>query len=220
MQADGSHAEGAQVGVKRPPGASRFALRAALALAYPAVIGCAWYWDTPRYIGCLLFVLLWLQRCVGSGASAKALRQLTRVDWAVALMLSAMSAAMVCTNSEPLLRIYPSLVNLGFLVAFGATLARGPAMIERIARIRTPNLSTPVIRYTRRLTKIWCMFFLLNGMFSLYTALCWPRGAWSLYNGGIAYGLAGLLLGGEIAWRYLVVMPRARGDRGRHDSVA
>jgi uncharacterized membrane protein len=161
-------------------------------------------------MGCLLFVLLWLQRCAGLGAFGKSLRHLTRVDWVVAFMLSAVSAAMVCTNSEPLLRIYPSLVNLGFLIAFGATLVRGPTMIERIARMRTPNLSAPVIHYTRRLTKIWCLFFLANGMFSLYTALCWPRGAWSLYNGGIAYGLAGLLLGGEIAWRHLVVMPRAR----------
>lgn len=33
-----------------------------LKLAYPALILCAWKWDTPRYVGCMLFAILWLQR--------------------------------------------------------------------------------------------------------------------------------------------------------------
>ncbi|MPW19049.1 hypothetical protein GCT13_19650 [Paraburkholderia sp. CNPSo 3157] len=179
-------------------------------LAYPAVILCAWFWDTPRYVGCLLFALLWLQRCAGTGAFGASLRRLTRVDWSVAFMLSIASAAIVWTNSELLLRIYPSLVNLGLLIAFGATLVRGPTMIEKFARIGTPDLGEPAIRYTRRVTQIWCVFFVLNGAFSLYTALYWSREAWSLYNGAIAYGLIGVLLAGEIAWRYLMIQPRAR----------
>ncbi|MBP0591445.1 hypothetical protein J8I87_17280 [Paraburkholderia sp. LEh10] len=187
-----------------------FALGVVAKLAYPAVILCAWFWDAPRLTGCLLFALLWLQRCAGTGAFGASLRRLTRVDWAVACMLSVASGAIVWTDSELLLRIYPSLVNLGLLIAFGATLVSGPTMIEKFARIGTPNLSEPAIRHTRRVTQIWCAFFLANGVFSLYTALYWPREAWSLYNGAIAYALVGLLLIGEIAWRYLVILPRAR----------
>jgi uncharacterized membrane protein len=197
-------------GGERPRGWAGFALGVLSKLAYPAVILCAWFWDEPRFVGCLLFALLWLQRCAGTGAFGASLRKLSRIDWAVALMLSVASAAIVCTNSELLLRIYPSLVNLGLLIAFGATLVRGPTMIEKFARIGTPNLSEPAIRHTRRVTQIWCAFFLANGLFSLYTALYWPRAAWSLYNGAIAYGLIGLLLVGEIAWRYLVILPRVR----------
>ncbi|BCF96269.1 hypothetical protein PPGU19_008380 [Paraburkholderia sp. PGU19] len=195
---------------ERPRSWGGFALGVLAKLAYPAVILCAWFWDAPRFVGCLLFALLWLQRCAGTGAFGASLRKLTRVDWAVAFMLSVASAAIVWTNSELLLRIYPSLVNLGLLIAFGATLVRGPTMIEKFARIGTPNLSEPAIRHTRRVTQIWCAFFLANGVFSLYTALYWPREAWSLYNGAIAYGLIGLLLVGEIAWRYLVILPRVR----------
>ena len=195
---------------ERPRGWAGFALGIVARLAYPAVILCAWFWDAPRFMGCLLFALLWLQRCAGTGAFGASLRKLTRVDWAVAFMLSVASAAIVWTNSELLLRIYPSLVNLGLLIAFSATLVHGPTMIEKFARIGTPNLSGPAIRHTRRVTQIWCAFFLANGVFSLYTALYWPREAWSLYNGAIAYGLVGLLLVGEIAWRYLVIMPRVR----------
>ena len=66
------------------------------------------------------------------------------------------------------------------------------------------------MRHTRRVTQVWCAFFAANGLFSLYTALYWSREAWSLYNGAIAYGLIGVLLVAEIAWRYLVILPRAR----------
>ncbi|SPB17734.1 membrane protein [Caballeronia novacaledonica] len=189
---------------------SGFALNVALKLAYPAVILGTWVWNAPRYAGCLLFVLIWLQRCIGTGVVGVSLRRLTRVDWIVAFMLSLASAAIVWTDSERLLRIYPSLVNLGLLIAFGATLVRGPSMIEKFARVGTPDLSEAAVRHTRRVTQIWCAFFVANGLFSLHTALHWPREAWSLYNGAISYGFVGALIVGEIAWRYLVILPRAR----------
>ncbi|SAL46111.1 hypothetical protein AWB74_02031 [Caballeronia arvi] len=191
-------------------GRTGFALNAALKLAYPAVILGAWFWNAPRYAGCVLFALIWLQRCIGTGVVSVSLRRLSRVDWAVAFMLSAASAAIVWTDSERLLHIYPSLVNFGLLIAFGATLVRGPSMIEKFARIGTPDLSEPAVRHTRRVTQIWCAFFAANGLFSLYTALYWSREAWSLYNGAISYGLIGVLIAGEIVWRYLVILPRAR----------
>lgn len=180
-----------------------------LKLAYPALILCAWRWDTPRYIGCMLFAILWLQRWVGSGPVATSLRRLSTIDWTVVGLLSAASAAIVLTNSELLLRLYPSLVNLGLLIAFGATLVRGPSMIEKFARLGNPNLPPGAVRHTHRVTQVWCGFFALNGAFSAYTAMYWSRANWSLYNGAIAYVLIGVLLVAEVIWRYLVVLPRA-----------
>ena len=187
----------------------RTGLRIAAKLAYPLVILCAWHWDNPRVVGCLLFALLWLQRWGGTGTVAASLRRLTAVDWCVAALLNVASVAIVLTGSEMLLRLYPSLVNLGLLVAFGATLVRGPSMVEKFARITMPDPPPHVIRYTRRVTQVWCGFFVLNGAFSVYTALCWPREDWSLYNGAIAYVLIGALLVGELGWRHLVMLPRA-----------
>ncbi|WOD19145.1 COG4648 family protein [Paraburkholderia kirstenboschensis] len=178
-------------------------------LAYPALILCAWRWDTPRYVGCMLFAILWLQRWAGGGPVATSLRRLSAIDWTVVGLLSCASAAIVLTNSELLLRLYPSLVNLGLLIAFGATLARGPSMIEKFARLGNPDLPPGAVRHTRRVTQVWCVFFLLNGAFSAYTALYWSRANWSLYNGVIAYVLIGVLLIAEVIWRYLVVLPRA-----------
>ncbi|CAB3674762.1 hypothetical protein LMG22037_02138 [Paraburkholderia phenoliruptrix] len=178
-------------------------------LAYPALILCAWRWDTPRYVGCMLFAILWLQRCAGSGPVATSLRRLSAIDWTVVGLLSCASAAIVLTNSELLLRLYPSLVNLGLLIAFGATLVRGPSMIEKFARLGKRDLPPGAVRHTRRVTQVWCGFFVLNGVFSAHTALYWSRASWSLYNGAIAYLLIGVLLVAEVVWRYLVVLPRA-----------
>jgi len=194
----------------------RIGVQLTLKLAYPLVILCAWRWNQPRYIGCLLFTLLWLQRWAGTGSVATSLRRLTVIEWCVAGVLSCASAIMVATNSELLLRFYPSVVNLGLLIVFGMTLLRGPSMIEKFARVREPEIGVHVVRHTRRVTQIWCVFFALNGLFSAYTALYWMRGAWSLYNGAIVYGLIGVLLVGEIGWRYWVVLPRvARSDLAR-----
>jgi uncharacterized membrane protein len=194
---------------RQRPHRSRIVLQVLLRLAYPALILCAWHWDAPRLVGLLLLATLWLQRSVGGGPLALPLRQLSALDWSVVALLSCASAAIVVTDSELLLRFYPSLVNLGLLVAFGATLARGPSMVEKFARLAEPDLPASGVRYTRRVTQLWCGFFVLNGAFSAYTALAWSRASWSLYNGVIAYGLIGALLAGEYVWRRVVVLPRA-----------
>jgi len=187
----------------------KFIARMLVALMYPALILGACYWGAPRYIGALLLAMLLLQRCFGSGPVARSLRQLTAVDIGIAALMMGLSAAIVVTDSALLLRLYPVCVNLGFLAAFALTLARGPSMIEKFARLRHPSLPPEAVRYTRRVTQVWCGFFALNAAFSAWTALCWSRAAWSLYNGGISYLLIGALLAGEFAWRQCIVLPRA-----------
>ncbi|WP_321963140.1 hypothetical protein [Paraburkholderia sp. J7] len=190
-------------------GRARSKWRLIASLAYPVVILCAWRWDSPRFVGLLLLVLLWMQRVAGTGALAATLRKLTPVDWAVAVTLNVASVAIVITNSERLMRLYPSLVNLGLLVAFGATLVKGPSMIEKFARLTYADPPAHIVRYTRRVTQLWCGFFAVNSVFSAWTALAWPARAWSLYNGAIAYGIIGALLAGEFAWRKWIMLPRA-----------
>ncbi|WP_175745241.1 hypothetical protein [Burkholderia ambifaria] len=186
------------------------AARAVLFVAYPLVILLAWQSMSPRYVGCLLFALLWLQRTVGKGTLAKALRRLTTLDWCVAGALTALSVAIAVTDSERLLHLYPACVSAGLLVAFGATLRRGPTMIEKFARSTYPEPSPEIVRYTRRVTQVWCAFFIVNGGFSVYTALYWSRASWALYNGFVAYLLIGALLAGEWLWRSVVIAARRK----------
>ncbi|MHA6883592.1 COG4648 family protein [Ralstonia pseudosolanacearum] len=189
----------------------RHAANVVLKLAYPAVILGAWHIGAPRYVGIVLLALLWVQRWIGTGSTAARLRVLTRLDWVLAGLLTCSSAAIAITDSETLLRLYPVMVNAALLLTFGATLRHGPSMVEKFARLRTPELPPRAVLYTRRVTQVWCGFFAANALIAALVALYGSRQAWALYNGAIAYALVGLLIVGEIAYRKLVVRPYAGG---------
>ncbi len=74
-------------------------------------------------------------------------------------------------------------------------------VIERIARLTDPHLPRAGIEYTRKITLVWCGFFLGNGLIALYTTLYASFEAWALYNGFIAYLLIACLFGGEFLYR-------------------
>lgn len=99
---------------------------------------------------------------------------------------------------EPaLLRWYPVLLNLMLLALFGLSLKFGPPLVERLARLREPELPPVAVRYTRQVTKVWAGFFLLNLLVIAALSLWAPLGWWTLYTGLISYGLIGLLFTGE-----------------------
>jgi uncharacterized membrane protein len=92
---------------------------------------------------------------------------------------------------------YPVFVNLVLFGVFVHSLIYPPTLITRLASIREPDLTQSAIRYTRNVTVIWSIFFLINGSISLYTALWTTAETWTLYNGLVAYLLIGALIGGE-----------------------
>lgn len=185
----------------------RTAASVALKIAYPVVILAFLRVGSPRFIGVALLALLWLQRWLGAGSIGALLARFTRLEWAAALAMTGLSATIAVTDSESLLRAYPIVVNASMLVAFGATLFGGGAsMIEKFARVRRPELDASAVRYTRRVTQVWCAFFAINGTVSAAYALWGSRAQWALYNGVITYLLIGVLIAGEIAWRHAFVL--------------
>ncbi|ABV34936.1 conserved hypothetical protein [Shewanella sediminis HAW-EB3] len=98
---------------------------------------------------------------------------------------------------------YPVVINLSMLLLFGYSLKSGPSMIERLARLKEPDLPDEAIPYLQKVTLIWCGLFVFNGVVALYTARYSSLEIWTLYNGLIAYLLIGSLLGGE--WLYRTI---------------
>jgi uncharacterized membrane protein len=109
-------------------------------------------------------------------------------------------------DNPHLLRWYPVLISGFMLTLFGLSLLRGMPMVERLARLTDPELPEIAIRYTRRVTQVWCLFFLFNGLVAAVLTLWAPLSWWTLYTGLIAYGLMGILFAGE--W---IVRQRVRG---------
>jgi uncharacterized membrane protein len=118
-----------------------------------------------------------------------------------ALGALALAASAVWANAMLPLKLYPVLVNVALLAAFGYSLAVPPSIVERLARLREPQLPDAAVGYTRRVTQVWCGFFAVNGAIALGTALWASPAAWSLYTGVIAYLLMGLLCGAEYVVR-------------------
>lgn len=164
------------------------ALAAAITLLYPFVIWLCHGQVEPRWMAALLLV------AAASRLPAVKLSATARWSVAGALLLAAYA---LWNNALMPLKLYPVLVNLSFLAVFAYSLGTPVSMIERLARLREPDLPPEAVHYTRRVTEIWCVFFVFNGGVSLATAVWAPEAVWSLYNGVIAYCLMGLLFAGE-----------------------
>lgn len=175
-------------------------LTAVLTALYPLAI---WFGDgkvEPRWLAMLLLL--------AAASRLPAMKVSAAARWSAAGAL-ALAAGAVWANALLPLKLYPVLVNAALLAAFAYSLAARMPMIERLARLTEPELPAAAVAYTRVVTQVWCVFFLVNGAIALWTALWASQAVWSLYNGVIAYLLMGLLLGGE----YLV---RLRFKRLHH----
>ena len=118
-----------------------------------------------------------------------------------ALALAALTGAL---NVGWPLKWYPVFVNTSMLVLFGVTLFRPPSMVERLARLKDPNLPPHAIAYTRKVTLAWCGFFLVNGTIAALTATVGTEQQWGLYNGLVSYILMGVFGGTEFLIRRVV----------------
>lgn len=124
----------------------------------------------------------------------------------MALSAIAFCGLLALLNSPLLLRWYPVLISAFMLGLFGLSLKFGPPMVERLARLREPQLPDVAINYTRQVTRVWSLFFLCNGLIAAALTLWAPLSWWMLYTGLISYGLMGLLF--AIEW---LVRQRVRG---------
>lgn len=119
------------------------------------------------------------------------------------LFMPVVVLAMLCAGLTLLLRdgvwlkFYPVAMSLAMLSIFLFTLFYPPSMIERFARIHQPDLPESGIKWTRKVTQVWCVFFVCNALVSMGTIFWGTDKQWMLYNGFISYILMGILLAGE-----------------------
>jgi uncharacterized membrane protein len=165
-----------------------------ITMIYPLAVWLGPGQIEPRFVAGLLVLAGWTQlHALKIGGAAG--------RWWLGGMLLLFILA-VWSNGWFPLKLYPVLVNLALLGVFAYSLIFPPSMIERFARIREPDLPAEAIGYTRRVTRVWCVFFFVNGAFAFITALWASPAIWTLYNGLIAYLMMGLLFGGEYFTRW------------------
>lgn len=124
---------------------------------------------------------------------------------AVALVLAAFFAAVLVFRLPHSMYWYPVAVNALMLAVFGGSLFAKQTVIERLARLQHPDLPPEGVRHTRRVTQIWCGFFVFNGAVAAVLALWQWYDWWVVYTGIVAYVLMGVLFAGEWVYRKLVL---------------
>ncbi|MDA7746958.1 hypothetical protein N8878_06455 [Psychromonas sp.] len=175
-------------------------LAAIVLLTYPFAV---YYGLNEWGLGAVASVLgvLFLLRVLGGNQTR--LRELKYIAWlsgGAGLILTALAFLF---KSSQWFTYYPVIVNALMLIIFTQSLYQKESMIERFARLQEPNLPDYAIRYTRDVTKIWCLFFVINGGIALSTTFM-SLHIWTLYNGLISYLLAGALFAVEFIVRLLV----------------
>ena len=160
-----------------------------LTMLYPFAVYFGTQYLEPWKIAAVLFVLL----------GARLVAGLVIKHWSCPLLMAGMvyCGFAIWSNALLTLRFYPAIANAAMLLLFSLSLLSPRSLIERLARIQHPDLPPEGVMYTRRVTWVWCGFFIVNGSLALATALWSSIELWSLYNGFIAYLLMGILLVGE-----------------------
>lgn len=102
--------------------------------------------------------------------------------------------AVLLGQAEQAMLYYPVWMNAGMLILFGWSLCYPPTVIERLARLMEGDLDDKGVTYTRKVTAVWCGFFIANGSIAAFTAWYGDWDLWLWYNGLIAYLLMGLLM--------------------------
>lgn len=162
----------------------------ALVLAYPLAVYFGLTHLGSRQLGVLLLLLLL------PGLLVKA-RAAPREDlWAVLrvpLTVFAVVGAGAALGDPRFFLALPVVVNLLLLAHFAASL-RGPvSLVERMARLQEPELPPGGPDYCRKVTKVWCVFFVANAAVAAGLALFAPLTWWMFYTGLLGYLLMGLL---------------------------
>ncbi len=173
-------------------------LQLLLGVAYPALIYFALRAMEPRFVAFLVALLVVVRLALVSpsrlAANVRALR-LPAITIAIVMLITAAS------NDPLALLMAPTLLSLGLLAVFVRSLTESECIIERFARVQNPVLSEAQVRYCRRVTVVWCGFFLVNGSVALWLAIARSTQEWVVYTGFIAYVLMGLLFASEFVYR-------------------
>lgn len=173
-------------------------------LAYPALVWAALRENMPLAAACT----------VAAAALIGALVKKSALSYACAALGTALAAASFLTESSTVVKFYPVTVNVALLTLFALSLVNGTPMIERLARLREPQLDIAGVRYCRLATIAWCVFFIINGLISLDSALWRSNDWWALYNGLLAYVLIAAMFAAEWIVRQIY---RKRLPGPRHD---
>ena len=165
------------------------ALTTGILLMYPFAVYIGLNNLSPKYLAVILIAFVVIRILLVRS-------NLKKLPWLVPASLLGISAIAISafTNNSIGFKLYPLAINFAMLMVFAYSYFRPPTVIETFARMSEKDMSPEAIKYTEKVTLIWCLFFICNGLASLYTALFTSLDIWMIYNGFVSYILMGTLM--------------------------
>ena len=156
---------------------------------YPLIVFFGLKWVEPTYIALVLGCLACFRFYYNKTSINIPFIKVVGINVIILLMLS------LFNNSSFILKLYPVVMSLSFLSIFLYSLVKPPSVITLIAGARG-KLTVNSVQYTKKVTAVWCAFFLINASIS-FTTVFLNDEVWAIYNGLISYVLMGTLFLGE-----------------------
>jgi uncharacterized membrane protein len=172
-------------------------LVAILIILYPVSVYFGLQYFTPSQLGLFLLTVFVLRVMVVHRQPGNRSMQMLLVV-AVGVVLALLTWVF---NTEKFLLWYPVCLNSVLFFIFIYSLIFPPSAIEIIARIREPNLDAKGVSYTRNVTIVWAVFFIVNAIISAWTIYQSDMQLWTLYNGLLAYLAMGIIFVVELLVR-------------------
>lgn len=173
-------------------------------LLYPFIVFIGLKWFEPSILALALVSLTLLRIYFSKNKTSIPLVNIVGIN---AILLLSFN---VFANSATLLKLYPVVMNFSFFSVFMYSVFKPPAVITLIAGARN-KITENAVTYTRKVTLVWCCFFMLNGLIALWTVFQSDE-YWTVYNGVISYVLMGILF----ACEWLVRRNFKKNDRSNY----
>ena len=141
----------------------------------------------------MLFHLPWIMALLWTCKGAVQQQGQRYFAWYMAFILSVVAL----TRSIDTMFWYPIVINLLMLSLFGGSLLRGQTVVERLARLQTPDLNEHGVRYTRKVTQLWCGVFVVNILITATAIGLEYYYFWELYTGVISYCIMAIVMACE-----------------------
>jgi len=162
-------------------------------LGYPFVVYYAHTRLETRLLGFVMIALVAVAFAIRLRGAGRELMALLKQHIGIVVIIG----LAVVLDDRVYLLFLPVVMSLYLLFTFGSTLFRPPSMIERFARMMEDDLPPFTHPYCRKVTIVWCAFFLANAIGVALLAVYAPLSWWAVYNGIIFYVLLGILILGE-----------------------
>ncbi|WP_286303651.1 hypothetical protein [Methylophaga marina] len=75
------------------------------------------------------------------------------------LMVALLVSLVLFSETSTALKLYPVMINLSLFTVFVMSLYAKESVVEKLAKLREPDLPAEGIAYTRKVTIAWSVFF-------------------------------------------------------------